>query len=165
MRHAEEAVSVFGRPRALVRALPTRVGVEHHAVHVPHLDAGDLVHWQTGNGQTLEMHRVSVRIPTGVDGFVHVLEQDAVRRRQCWLHVTQYSVSETGFGWSEDYQANETTTGRREDLFFLVDQSTLFVVDYGCLCLPCAAEKVEGGGSVVKGPYVLEETCDEDAGP
>ena len=92
--HAEEAVAVLRRPRALVRALPARVGVKYHAVHVPHLDAGNLIHWQAGDGQTLEMHGVPVRVSTCVHCLVHVLEQDAVRRCQRWLHIAQYSTKE-----------------------------------------------------------------------
>ena len=50
MGYAEEAVAVLGRPCAFVRAFPSCVGIEYHAVHVPHLDTGNLVHRQAGDG-------------------------------------------------------------------------------------------------------------------
>ena len=96
VRHPEEAVTVLGRPRALVGALPPGMRVEDEAVHVPHLHARDLIHRKPGNGEALQVHGVPVGIAACVDRLVHVLKEDPVRRRQCRLHVAQYSAQGRG---------------------------------------------------------------------
>lgn len=61
---------------------------------IPHLQAGNVLHWQARDADGLQVQRVHVAVPVVVHRAVHVVEQRAVRGRQGVYWVTSQPASD-----------------------------------------------------------------------